>query len=349
MQERGRIFPEKSVFVRDIKSGDKVCEVFLAAEKNLAYSQKGSPYLNLRLRDKTGEVDGKIWENALAWDKAFKKGDLVRIQGRALLFKNTIQLSIIELKKVEDGDVELADFFPVARGDHARMFAGILAYVEQVKTPCLAALLRAFFADEAVMGLFRRAPAAKGFHHVYIGGLMEHTLSVVRLLDQAAAHYAGIDRDLLITGGILHDIGKIHEFSFERIVEYSDPGRLIGHIVMGVEMVDAKIAAIPAFPERTAMELRHLILSHHGVLEYGSPKRPKTLEALIVHFVDDLDAKVNAFQEYIREARDEESDWTPYHRLFDRYIYKGRLPRDAASEQPMASPDSPSPEGEDPS
>jgi len=319
----------KSVYVKDIKTGDKVSDVFLAAEKNLAYSQKGAPYLNLRLRDKTGEVDGKIWENALAWDKAFKKGDLIHIQARALVFKNTLQLSIIELKRIEDAEVELADYFPVARGDHAEMFAGILDYAAQVQTPCLSALLQAFFKDEAIVPLFKRAPAAKGFHHVYIGGLLEHTLSVVRLLDQTARHYTGINRDLLITGGILHDIGKIYEFSYERIIEYSDPGRLVGHIVMGVEMIDAKIAMIPDFPEQTAMELRHLILSHHGVLEYGSPKRPKTLEALIVHYMDDLDAKVNAFQEYIRDARDEESDWTPYHRLFDRYIYKGRTSREA--------------------
>ena len=333
----------KSVYVKDLKTGDRVNEAFLAAEKNLAYSQKGSPYLNLRLRDRTGDVDGKIWENALAWDKAFKKGDLIRVQARALSFKNAIQLSISELRKVEDGEVELSDYFPVARGDLAQMFAGILDYVEQVKTPCLTALLHAFFGDGKIAALFRRAPAAKGFHHVYIGGLLEHTLSVVRLLDLAAGHYAGINRDLLITGGILHDIGKIYEFSYERIVEYSDPGRLVGHIVIGVEMVDTKIAAIPDFPEQIAMELRHLILSHHGVLEYGSPKRPKTLEALIVHYMDDLDAKVNAFQEYIRDARDEESDWTPYHRLFERFIYKGRIRPGMGDGKPAAppAPDSP--------
>jgi 3'-5' exoribonuclease len=339
----GNHLKSKSVYVKDLKTGDKVSEVFLAAEKNLAYSQKGSPYLNLRLRDRTGDVDGKIWENALAWNKAFKKGDLIRVQARALSFKNAIQLSISELRKVEDGEVELSDYFPVARGDLDQMFAGILAYVEQVKTPCLTTLLHVFFEDEKIAALFRRAPAAKGFHHVYIGGLLEHTLSVVRLLDLAAGHYPGVNRDLLITGGILHDIGKIYEFSYERIVEYSDPGRLVGHIVIGVEMVDAKIAAIPDFPEQIAMELRHLILSHHGVLEYGSPKRPKTLEALIVHYMDDLDAKVNAFQEYIRDARDEESDWTPYHRLFDRFIYKGRIRPGTDDGKPAAprAPDSP--------
>ena len=328
----------KTTYVKDIKTGDRVSEIFLAAEKNLAYSQKGSPYLNLRLKDRTGEVDGKIWENALAWDKAFKKGDLIRIQARALSFKNAVQLSIIELRKVEDAEVDLADYFPVAKGDRAAMFNEILAYCGQVKTPCLSALLRAFFQDAKIVELFQRAPAAKGFHHVYIGGLLEHTLSVVRLLDLAAGHYQGINRDLLIAGGILHDVGKIYEFSFDRIVEYSDPGRLIGHIVIGVEMVDAKIATIPDFPEQTAMELRHLMLSHHGVLEFGSPKRPKTLEALIVHYMDDLDAKVNAFQETIREDRDGESDWTPYHRLFDRYIYKGRKQCDEDAGMPPDTP-----------
>lgn len=336
----------KAIYAGDIKTGDRVNEVFLAGEKNLAYSQKGSPYLNIRLRDKSGEVDGKVWDNALAWDKAFKKGDLIRIQARALSFKNAIQLSILEIRKVEDDEVDLADFFPVARGDRDAMFAELLGYAGQVKDPFLSALLGAFLRDEKIASLFRRAPAAKGFHHIYIGGLLEHTLSVVRLLDKAAGHYQGINRDLLIAGGILHDIGKIYEFSFERIVEYSDAGRLVGHIVMGVEMVDARIAAIPGFPEQTAMELRHLILSHHGVLEYGSPKRPKTLEALIVHYMDDLDAKVNAFQESIREAGDGESDWTPYHRLFDRYIYKGAKRGTGAAEPERSGAPAPGEGGE---
>ena len=169
----------------------------------------------------------------------------------------------------------------------------------------------------------KEAPAAKGFHHVYIGGLLEHTLSVTRLLDLVCNHYHGINRDLVITGGILHDIGKIHEFSYGRIIDYTDEGRLIGHIVMGAEMVDNRIASLKGFPAGLAMELRHLLLSHHGELEFGSPKRPKTVEALIVHYIDDLDAKVNAFQEFIDVSPDDESTWTPFHRLLDRVIYKG--------------------------
>jgi 3'-5' exoribonuclease len=315
----------KTSYVKEIKAGDRIDDSFLVSEKSVAYSQKGSPYLNLRLKDRTGEVDGKVWENALAWDKTFKKGDFVHVQARALSFKNTMQLSISAIRRVEDSETDIADYLPVSRKDRAEMFAKILGYCRKVQTPCLSALLDAFFGDQKIAELFQKAPAAKGLHHTTIGGLLEHTLSVVTLLEVVADHYEGLNKDLLITGGLLHDIGKVHEFSYDRIVDYSDSGRLLGHIVIGLEMIDERIAGIEDFPEQIAMELRHLIISHHGMLEYGSPKRPKTLEALVVHYIDDLDAKVNAFQEYMKTAdAEEESDWTPYHRLFGRYIYKGK-------------------------
>ncbi|HON58931.1 MAG TPA: HD domain-containing protein, partial [Smithella sp.] len=152
--------------------------------------------------------------------------------------------------------------------------------------------------------------------------LLEHTLSVVRLLDMASGHYPELDKDLLITGGILHDIGKIHEFSFSHLIDYTDEGRLIGHVVMGVEMVDKKIATLENFPMQLALQLRHIILSHHGEFEFGSPKRPKTLEALVVHYIDDMDAKFNAFKTFMKDASDKDSDWTPYNRLLERYLYK---------------------------
>ncbi len=313
----------KTTYIKDIKPGEKINESFLVTEKNLAFSQKGAPYLNIRLKDKTGEVDGKIWENAGEWDKVFKKGDVIQAQGGSVSFKNTVQLSITGLRKVDDANIDLAEYVPVAKRDIDVMFAELMAFVDGIGTPCLKSLLHAFFLDKNIAALFKKAPAAKGFHHVYIGGLLEHTLSVLHLLDMAARHYRGINRDLLITGGILHDIGKIYEYSYDRLFDYSNQGRLIGHIVIGIEMLDAKIAAVENFPEPLAMELRHLILSHHGAYEFGSPKRPKTLEALIVHYIDDLDAKVNAFQEFIEESNDNDSNWTPFHKLFERFIYKG--------------------------
>ena len=324
---------KKNLYISGMKSGEKVSTSFLVSEKNLAYSQKGAPYLNLRLKDKTGELDGKVWENATELDGYFKKGDIVHIVGRILSYKNNLQVSVLEVKKTEDEEIDPADYFPTASRDADDMFAELLVIVEQIQTPCLKDLLLAFFRDEQIVKLFKKAPAAKGFHHVYLGGLLEHTLSVIRLLDLAARHYTGVNRDLLLTGGILHDIGKIYEFQYDRLIEYSDAGRLVGHIVMGVEMLDARIAKIEGFPENLAMELRHLILSHHGTLEYGSPKRPKTLEAMIVHYIDDMDAKVNAFQTFTSGTPDNESNWTPFYRLFERYIYKGSSSSDEGGSQ----------------
>lgn len=313
----------KNIYVRDIKAGEKIGDYFLATEKILAFSQKGAPYLSLRLQDKTGEVDGKVWDNARDWEKVFQKGDIIRIRARAVNYRNSLQLSISEVEKTDDAEIDMGDYLPSAKRDAEEMFGELLAFVEEITSPHLKALLNSFFRDEAIAAQFKKAPAAKGFHHVYIGGLLEHTLSVTRLLDLACHHYSDIDRDLLITGGILHDIGKIYELSYGRIVDYSDEGRLIGHIIISVEMVNAWISALEDFPPQLALELRHLLLSHHGDLEYGSPKRPKTVEALIVHYIDDLDAKVNAFQEFISASRNDESDWTPFHRLLDRFIYKG--------------------------
>ena len=314
----------KEIYLKDIKQGDKVASTFLAAEKNMAFSLKGAPYLNVRLKDKTGELDGKIWDNAIEFDRQFKKGDIIYIEGRAASYKNAIQISIVNIKKYLGDDIEPADYLPMAKGDVAAMFSEMLTYIEKIQTKSLQLLLQAFFHDQKTAELFQRAPAAKGFHHIYLGGLLEHSLSVVRLLDKVADHYPNLDRDLLLAGGMLHDIGKIYEFNYESLIEYSDEGRLIGHIVMGVEMMNKKIEAIPDFPAPLALKMRHIILSHHGEFEFGSPKRPKTLEALVVHFIDDLDAKLNGFQSFINDSNNPDSDWTVYNRFFERFLYKGR-------------------------
>jgi 3'-5' exoribonuclease len=311
----------KSIYLKDIKQGEKISSSFLAAEKNMAFSLKGAPYLTVKLKDKTGELDGKVWDNAMEFDQQFKKGDIIAIEGRANTYKNSIQISIISLKKCNWEEVEPADYLPVAKGDVAAMYSELLGHLEMVQSKPLRDLLYAFFKAEKTAELFKRAPAAKGFHHIYLGGLLEHTLSVVRLLTKIADHYQHLDRDMLIAGGLLHDIGKIYEFSYDQLIEYSDEGRLIGHIVMGVEMIDKEIAALPDFPAQLALELRHIILSHHGEFEFGSPKRPKTMEALAVHYMDDLDAKLNAFQTFTAEST-ADSDWTNYNRFFERYLYK---------------------------
>jgi 3'-5' exoribonuclease len=314
----------KEIYLKNIKQGEKVASSFLVAEKNMAFSQKGSPYLTVRLKDKTGELDGKVWDNAVEFDRQFKKGDIIAIEGRAANYKNAIQISIIGIRKCNPEEVEPADYLPGVKGDVDAMFDELLSCVDGLTNKPLQDLLYAFFNEEKTARLFKRAPAAKGFHHIYLGGLLEHTLSVVRLLIKIADHYPNLNRDMLIAGGLLHDIGKIYEFSYDQLIEYSDEGRLIGHIVMGVEMIDRKIAALPDFPPKLALELRHVILSHHGEFEFGSPKRPKTMEALAVHFMDDLDAKLNAFQSFIADSNNADSEWTAYNRFFERYLYKGK-------------------------
>lgn len=313
----------KAIYIRDIQPANRIEETFLVTEKNLVLSQKGSLYLSLRLRDKTGEIEGRVWDRAAEISRLFQKGDVVLVRSRAVRYRESTQLTITDIETADPADIEMADYVSASRWNVEEMFQALAGFTAGVENPFLKKLLDSILNDDELAALIRKAPAAKGMHHFYMGGLLEHTLSVTRILDHLSGHYDGVNRDLLITGGMLHDIGKIYELSSEGMIEYTDEGRLIGHIVLGLELVNRKISLIPDFPEQLAMELRHVLISHHGAVEYGSPKRPKTVEALMVYFVDDLDAKVNAFQESISGASDEESSWTPYHRLFDRYIYKG--------------------------
>jgi 3'-5' exoribonuclease len=229
----GDLLNVKHLYIKDIQSGEKVQDSFLVTEKNVAYSQKGAPYLNLRLKDKTGQVDGKIWDNALEWDKRFRKGDVVQVNARAVSFRNSLQLSILSLNTLDDSEVILNDYVPTTRMNIEVMFSELQSIIDRIDTPPLKKLLKSFFDDREIAERFKRAPAAKGFHHIYLGGLLEHTHSVTRIAGPDRIHYPGVNRDLLLTGGILHDIGKINEFSYDRLVEYSDEGRLIGHIIIG--------------------------------------------------------------------------------------------------------------------
>ncbi|MCF8054746.1 MAG: HD domain-containing protein [Deltaproteobacteria bacterium] len=312
----------KKIFVKDIKAGDRLKDLFLIAEKTMAHSQKGAPYLNIKLKDRTGEVMGKVWDNALSLDLLCKKGDIALISCWASTYKGALQMTITDIGVVGCDTVAMDDFFPKVKGDVEEMFAALLAFVDSVENTHLRLLLRGFLDDEAIATKLKRTPAAKGMHHTAVGGLLEHSLSVTRALDALAPLYPDLNRDMLITGGILHDIGKIRELSFDSVVEYTTVGRLIGHIVIGLEMLNEKLALIENFPEDLSLELRHIMLSHHGEFEFGSPKLPQTRAALIIHQIDDLDAKLSAFAEQI-ENDNTDSPWTGYHRLLERYIYKG--------------------------
>ncbi|WP_224981825.1 3'-5' exoribonuclease YhaM family protein [Geomonas agri] len=308
--------------VAEIKDRDIVEAVFLVKEKIVAMAKNGKPYLTLKLMDKTGEVDAKVWDNADQVGSLFDRNDFLAVKGKASVYLGKMQLIISELKRVPEESVQLADFLPETDSDIKAMVAELDALVASLTDPDLARLLRSFFEDPELLAQYRTAPAAKGMHHVYLGGLLEHSLAVAKLVDAMVPLYQGLNRDLLVAGALLHDIGKVREMTYLRCFDYSDEGKLLGHITIGVEMLQERIARLPGFPVELAMLLKHMILSHHGQYEYGSPKRPKTLEATILNYLDDLDSKINGIRTHIRKEPDNPSRWTSYHRLYDRYFFK---------------------------
>ena len=316
----------KKIFVNTIKAGQTVDDVFVARDKQLAYKKNGDPYLTLSLVDRSGDVKGVAWDNVQAINKNFAAGDYVRVKGNAVEYRDALQLVVRHLEQLDPADVDARDFLPTTDRNVDQMLEQLIQISKTVENRHLARLLAAFFEDKAFVELFKTAPAAKKMHHAYLGGLLEHTLSIARLIQAVAGHYKGIDEDLLLTGGILHDIGKIYEFSYETHIDYSDAGRLLNHIVIGVEMLEKKIASLNDFPKDLALVLKHMIVSHHGTRDFGSPEPPKTLEAIILYYLDELDAKVTGVRAFM-EAEDESAEggtWTSYHRVFERFFYKGK-------------------------
>jgi 3'-5' exoribonuclease len=310
------------MFVSDIKDRSQVDSLFLVKEKITAMAKNGKPYLTLKLMDKTGEVEGKVWDNVDELSAAFAKDDFVAVRAKATIYLGKMQLVIGDLRRVPDAEVVLAEFLPEAGRDGTEMAEELASLVASLNNVHLKKLLTAFLEDPELVSLYRSAPAAKGMHHVYLGGLLEHSLAVARLVDRVVPLYEEVDRDLLIAGALLHDVGKVREMTYSRSFDYTDEGKLLGHIMIGVEMVQEKIAAIGGIPRDLAMLLKHMLLSHHGQYEFGSPKRPKTVEATILNYLDDLDSKINGIQSHIAREADAHARWTSYHRLYDRYFYK---------------------------
>lgn len=340
----------KKVFVCDIKDRDQVDAVFLVKEKITAMAKNGKPYMNLRLMDKSGEVEAKIWDNVDAVGALFEKDDFISVRSKASVYLGKMQLVISELSRTPEEEVALADFLPEADRDIRQMEEELKSLLSTIADPHLKALLAAFFDDPVLMAAYRVAPAAKGMHHVYLGGLLEHSLAVAALADAIVPLYPGLNRDLLVAGALLHDVGKVREMTYLRSFDYTDEGKLLGHITIGVEMIHEKVSAMEGFPLETAMLLKHMILSHHGQYEFGSPKRPKTIEATILNYLDDLDSKINGIRTHIRREPENRNRWTAYHRLYDRYFYKENLlPQEPLPVQmvPEEAPQAQSPAGKE--
>ncbi len=314
----------KKTFVSQIRERETIEDVFLVREKIMALAKNGKPYMTVKLMDRSGEVEGRIWDRVEEFDSLFQRDDFLRIRGKASLYLGKMQVVVQGLEAVPEEEVDLGEFLPVAERSSEELTAAFREQVAVVVDPDYRKLLEAFLQDESFLRKFSMAPAAKTMHHAYLGGLLEHSLAVAELAGEIGRRYTGVDPDLLMTGALLHDIGKIEELAYLRSFEYTDDGKLLGHITMGVEMLDEKIRDVQPFPREKAALLKHLILSHHGQYEYGSPKRPKVLEGVILHMLDDLDAKINAVRNHVESDLNEDNAWTGYHRLMERYFYKGK-------------------------
>ena len=310
------------IYVKNIRDRDLVNSVFLVKDKISAMAKNGKPYLTLRLMDKSGEIEGRVWDNADEVAATFDKDDFIAIRAKASVYLAKMQLIVAQLKRVPDAEVNLADFLPESPRCIEEMCAEFDAVLESIENPWLRHLMTLFREDGPFMALYRTAPAAKGMHHVYLGGLLEHSLSVASLVDRIVPQYENLNRDLLIAGALLHDVGKVREMAYARAFDYTDEGKLLGHITIGVEMIHEKILHINGFPQELGMLLKHMILSHHGQYEYGSPKRPKTIEATVLNYLDDMDSKINGIRTHVNKELDNGARWTAYHRLYDRYYYR---------------------------
>ena len=308
-------------YVNDIKENDQVDSLFLVKEKSSGITKTGNTYLKLKLLDCSGEIEGRVWTSVETFAGSFEKDDFVHVMGKAVSFQEHLQLNINQIGRVGEEEIIFSDFFPMAEKDVNEMFQALLDISRQIKNPYLNRLLQLFLEDESFMKRFKMAPASKWLHHNYLGGLLEHTLSLVQLVLKNASHYSGLNLDLLLTGSILHDLGKVDELSYQRSFDYSDEGRLLGHIILGIEKVEDKIRQLPDFPKDLSTLLKHLLLSHHGQYIWGSPKRPMTLEAVMLHYLDDMDAKINGIQQFIKKQVPEGSRWSAYHRIFEQYFY----------------------------
>jgi len=316
---------EKKVFIKDLQEDQLVDDLFLVKEASRAETRSGKPYLIVTVMDRTGEIGGRLWENVDRYLPVCGVGNIVLLQGRAQSYKGTLQLKIDTISAVEKdkgSSWQPGDFLPATAGDVPAMAKEVLAYAKSVSEPNLNNLLLTIFRNKDFFVAFQQAPAAKRMHHAYYGGLLEHTLAVTRLADSMAGLYPIIDRSLLIAGALLHDIGKIEEFSFDRYpFDYTDKGRLVGHLVLGAEMMLARIKELDTFPPELAIRLQHLILSHHGRYEFGSPCLPMTLEAFVLNFIDDVDAKINYLDRLGSQVDEPGYRWTDFQKTLERFLY----------------------------
>ncbi len=309
-------------YIDSFREGERIQDVYLCKFKQAALTKAGKPYDNVVLQDKTGTIDAKIWDPGSVGIDEFDVMDYVCVTGDITSFQGNLQLSIKRARKVGEGEYDPKDYLPVSDYDIDGMFVELMGYINSIKNPYLRQLLHSFFDDSAFEKRFKFHSAAKSVHHGFVGGLLEHTLSVTRNCDFFAKNYAILNRDLLLTAAMFHDVGKLSELSTFPENDYTDAGNLLGHIVMGCEWVGDEIRKIDGFPTVLANELKHCILAHHGELEFGSPKKPALVEALCLSFADNLDAKMETMKELLNGISDNHLEWQGYNRLLESNFRK---------------------------
>jgi 3'-5' exoribonuclease len=317
-------------FVKQMADGDAVDDVYLVVDKQLRANRNGNLYLQLELRDRTSAISARQWNAGEHVFRTFEVGDFLMVKGKVQLFQGALQLILTHIERQESSRVNLNDFLPQTEQDVSKLLERLRAILLKLANPHLRALIECFLMDDEFLHGFCQAPAGVRNHHAYLGGLLEHVVTLLEAAERILPVYPNLDRDLLLAGIFLHDIGKVRELSFGRAFAYSDEGQLVGHIVIGVEMLNEKVVKVPdltgePFPNELLLRLKHMILSHHGTYEFGSPRLPMTPEAVALHHLDNFDAKVHTFTRDIREDPNQRSAWTPFNQSLQRRLFKGTV------------------------
>jgi 3'-5' exoribonuclease len=315
-------------FVNDLNDGDSLDEVYLVTDKQLRANRNGNLYIQVELRDRTGCISARLWNAGEDLFRSFENGDFVLARGKVQLFQGSLQVILSHIEREQAEKVDLGDFLPHTEADIGQLLDKLRGFLIRLNNPHLRGLAECFFMDDEFFRAFARVPAGVRNHHAYIGGMLEHVVTLLDAADRLLPLYPTLDRDAVLMGIFLHDIGKVRELSFTKTFAYTDEGQLLGHLVIGVEMLTEKAAKVPdltgePFPAELLLRLKHMIVSHHGSYEFGSPKLPMTPEAIFVSCLDNLDAKVHSFTRDIQEDRNQGSAWTPYNQALQRRLFKG--------------------------
>ena len=310
----------KEFFLSDCASCENkiITSSFVVTSKQVKPKKSGEPYLALTLGDRTGQIEAKMWDNVDDAIGAFEQDDFLKVKGLLNKYKNRFQITIHKLRKLGDSEIDFADYLPKTTKDIGELWQTLAGFVATFQNPHLKALVEAFMSDPEIAEAYRNAPAAKTLHHAYIGGLLDHVVSLFRSCDLVCRNYPQINRDLLLTGAFFHDIGKIHELTYNRSFSYSTRGQLLGHMIIELEMLQAKLEHLPGFPDELKILIEHLIISHHGEYEFGSPKLPMFPEALMLHYLDDLDSKMESMRAHFEREIGSEGAWTGYNASLGR-------------------------------